>query len=46
MIRYIIIDTGKQCILKKIYFIEIPYYWIYCKLKNYKLNIYERSDLN
>ena len=46
MIKYIIIDTGKMCILKKVYIIEIPFYWIYCKIKNYKLLMYERRDLS
>ena len=46
MIKYIILDTGKMCILKKVFIFTIPFYWIYCKIKGYKLNIYERSDLN
>lgn len=46
MIKYIIIDTGTMSILKKVYLFQIPFYWIYCKIKNYKLMIFERRDLN
>lgn len=46
MIKYIIIDTGVQCILRKVYCFEIPFYWVYCKIKRYEIKIYERSDLN
>ena len=46
MIKYIIIDTGTMSILKKVFIFNIPFYWLYCKIKGYKLNIYERSDLN
>ena len=45
MIKYVIIDTGKMSILKKVFIFQIPFLWVYCKLKNYKLLIYERSDL-
>lgn len=46
MKKYIIIDTGKMSILKCIFIFEIPFYWIYCKIKGYNLYFYERRDLN
>lgn len=46
MIKYIIIDTGKMSILKKVNIFQIPFYWIYCKIKGYKLMLFERRDLN
>lgn len=45
MIKYVIIDTGKMCILRKVFAFQIPFLWIYCKIKGYKLLTYERSDL-
>lgn len=46
MIKYILIDTGKCCILQKVFILQIPFFWIYCKIKGYKLSIFERRDLN
>ena len=46
MIKYIIIDTGTMCILKRVFIFTIPFYWIYCKIKGYQLLIYERRDLD
>lgn len=46
MIKYVIIDTGTMSILKKVFIFNIPFYWLYCKIKGYKLLVYERSDLN
>ena len=46
MIKYIIIDKGKMCVLKKVYIFQIPFYWIYCKLNGYKLMLFERRDLS
>ena len=46
MIKYIIIDTGTMSILRKVFILTIPAYWIYCKIKGYELLIYERRDLD
>lgn len=46
MIKYIVIDTGKMDILKKVNIFQIPFYWVYAKIKGYKIMIFERRDLN
>lgn len=42
----IIITDKTKCTLKWIFIFEVPFYWLYCKLKGYDLKIYERRDLN
>lgn len=46
MKKPIIIDDGIKSTLKWVYIFEIPFYWIYCKIKDYKFYIYERRDLD
>ena len=46
MRKYVMIVDNQKCTLKLVFIFEIPFYWLYCKIKGYDLYIYERRDLN
>lgn len=46
MKRYVLIQKGNTKYFNIYFIFVIPFVWLYCKIRNYKINIYERSDLN